>query len=64
MGGAIKSDSVYNDATLASKALSDGACAVVAGSLFHNLTVLWSFNRVKPCPLVILPEKILESIYL
>ena len=22
------------------KALSDGACAVVAGSLFHNLTVL------------------------
>ena len=30
----------YNDATLALKTLSDGACAVVAGSLFHNLTVL------------------------
>ena len=33
--GAIKNDSVYSDATL-----SDGACAVVAGILFHNLTVL------------------------
>ena len=32
--GAIKYDSVYNDATLAIKALSDGACAVVAGSVF------------------------------
>ena len=30
---------VYSDATLALKALSDGACDVVAGSLFHNLTV-------------------------
>ena len=31
--GAIKNDSVYNDATLA-------CSAVVAGSLLHNLTVL------------------------
>ena len=31
---------VYNNATMALKALSDGACAVVADSLFHNLTVL------------------------
>ena len=38
--GAIKNDSIYNDATLALKALSAGACAVVADSLFHNLTVL------------------------
>ena len=30
----------YSDATLALKAFSDGACAVVADSLFHNLTVL------------------------
>ena len=37
MCGAIKNDSIYNDA---SKALGDGACAVVARSLFHNLTVL------------------------
>ena len=36
MCGAFKNDSVYNDATLALKALSD-ACAVVAGSLLHNL---------------------------
>ena len=31
---------VYNNATMALKALSDGACAVVDDSLFHNLTVL------------------------
>ena len=37
--GAVKNDSVDNDATPALNALSDGACAVVAGSLFHNLTV-------------------------
>ena len=30
----------YNNATQALKALSDGACAVVAGSLFHNITIL------------------------
>ena len=30
---------VYNNATMALKALSDGACAVVDDSLFHNLTV-------------------------
>ena len=29
----------YSNATLALKAFSDGACAVVADSLFHNLTV-------------------------
>ena len=37
---AINNDSVYNDATLTLKMLSDGACPVVTGSLFHNLTVL------------------------
>ena len=40
MCGAIENDSVYNDVTLALRALSDGACNVVAGSLFHNLTLL------------------------
>ena len=40
MCGAIKNDLVYNNATLALKAFSDGDCAVVADSLFHNLTVL------------------------
>ena len=40
MCGAIKKYSVYSDATLALKTLSDGACAVGAGSLFHNVTVL------------------------
>ena len=38
--GAIKIDFVYNNATLALNALRDGACAIVADSLFHNLTVL------------------------
>ena len=39
--GAIKSDLVYNNEGLTiTQTLSDGACAVVAGSLFHNLTVL------------------------
>ena len=38
--GAIKNDLVYNNATLALNAFSDGDCAVVADSLFHNLTVL------------------------
>ena len=38
--GTNKNDLVYNNATLAVKAFSDGACAVVADSLFHNLTVL------------------------
>ena len=37
---AIKNDLVYNNATLALKGFSDGDCAVVADSLFHNLTVL------------------------
>ena len=36
----IKNDLVCSNATLALKAFSDGACAVVADSLFHNLTVL------------------------
>ena len=36
---AIKNDLVYNNATLAIKPFSAGACAVVAGSLFRNLTV-------------------------
>ena len=36
---AIKNDTAYKDTTLALKTLSDGASAVVAGSLFHNLTV-------------------------
>ena len=45
--GAIKNYLVYNTATLALKPLNDGACAVVAGSLFHNLTVPVSrFERV------------------
>ena len=39
---AIKNDSVYNDATLALKALSVGAWA---GSLFHNLTVFGKNER-------------------
>ena len=34
--GAIKIDLVYNNATLALNPLNDGACAVVAGSLFHR----------------------------
>ena len=33
---AIKNDSVYNNTSLE---MSDGACAVVADRLFHNLTV-------------------------
>ena len=37
--GAITNDLVYNNATLALKAFSDGACVVVADSIFHNLTV-------------------------
>ena len=40
MCGAIKNDVIYNNATLALKAFSDGESAVVAGSLFHNVTVL------------------------
>ena len=39
MCGTIKHDLVYSNATLALKAFSDGDCAVVADSLFHNLTV-------------------------
>ena len=38
--GSIKHNLVYNNATLALKALSDDAYAAVAGSLFHNRTVL------------------------
>ena len=38
MYGAIKND--YGMFTMTLKTLSDGACAVVAGSLLHNLTVL------------------------
>ena len=38
--GAIKNDSVYGEATMTLKSSSGGACAVVAGSLFHNMTVL------------------------
>ena len=34
---AITNDLVYNNTTLE---MSDGACAVVADRLFHNLTVL------------------------
>ena len=43
--GAIKNDLVYSNATLALKAFSDGACAVVADSLFHNLTVVFRLSN-------------------
>ena len=42
MYGAIKHDSVYDDAT---PAFSDDARAVVAGSLVHNLTMLWTNEK-------------------
>ena len=47
--GDIKIDLVYNNASLALKALSDGACAVVADSLFHNLTVCLLGKNEKAC---------------
>ena len=43
--GSLKNYSGYDDATLALTALNDGACAVVDGSLFHNLTVLWKNEK-------------------
>ena len=39
-GAIVQIDLVYNNATLALKAFSDGAGAVMADSLFHNLAVL------------------------
>ena len=42
----LLNDSVYNDANLAYKALSGGACVVVAGRLFHNLTVTGKNEKV------------------
>ena len=49
MCGTNKNDLVYNNATLALKAFSDGDSAVVADSLFHNLTVLGKNDNENAC---------------
>ena len=51
--GVINNDLVYSNATLTLMAFSDGACAVVADSLCHNLTVGLLGNNENACWLLL-----------